>query len=441
VRNKRLCALVCSMLVIGSVLALWPAGVAAQDDFAGGEGTAENPYQISDWYHLDHVRDHLGDHFVLLNSFSAATVGYAELAAASANGGDGWQPIGDDGSPFTGSFDGKGYVIADHFISRGDQNFVGLFGHVGAGGVTTNLGVAGASVTGGSVVGGLVGVCDSGGTVSNCHASGGVTGSDGVGGLVGYCAYGTVSNCSATGSVTGSDLVAGLAGECGVGCTVSNCYASGSATATRSYVGGLMGWSGGTVSNCYASGSATGGEVVGGLLGSCESGDMVSNCYASGGVTGSDHVGGLVGLCQSGTVSNCFWDMQTSEMPSSSGGGTGKTTGEMLDMGTFTNWDIVSVASGELNPHSTWNIVDGRSYPFFGWYTMRFELKAGWNMVSVPRELPAGMNTVADVFKGEIVAIYTWNQTAKSYVVPDTVQADIGYWVAATEDKTICYVT
>jgi hypothetical protein len=97
----------------------------------------------------------------------------------------------------------------------------------------------------------------------------------------------------------------------------------------------------------------------------------VSNSYSSGNVTGeqwSSYIGGLVGG-STGTVSNSFWDIETSGRPTSAGG-TGKTTVEMRGVGTFSGaaWNIVAVAnSGTRNPSHIWNIVDGETYPFLSW--------------------------------------------------------------------------
>ncbi len=49
---------------------------------------------------------------------------------------------------------------------------------------------------------------------------------------------------------------------------------------------------------------------------------------------------------------------------------------------------------------------------------VELSLATGWNMVSVPLELAEGEDTIAAVFQGEIVAIYTWDPVAKSYTVP-----------------------
>jgi len=69
-----------------------------------------------------------------------------------------------------------------------------------------------------------------------------------------------------------------------------------------------------------------------------------------------------------GTVSDSFWDTQTSGQDTSDGG-SGKTTEGMTDFDTFdgVGWDITTVDPGETNPNYTWNIVDTVTYPFQSW--------------------------------------------------------------------------
>jgi len=86
-------------------------------------------------------------------------------------------------------------------------------------------------------------------------------------------------------------------------------------------------------------------------------------------VTSGWFFGGLIGSNYNVvSVSNSFWDIETSGQ-STSEGGTGKTTVEMQDIATFIGaaWDIIAVAPGERNPAYTWNIVDGQTYPFLSW--------------------------------------------------------------------------
>jgi hypothetical protein len=163
--------------------------------FAGGNGTAESPYQIADWHHLDMVRSYLDCHFILINDLDSTTTGYEGLVGRAAHRGWGWEAIGiahpyGPFTPFAGSFDGNGYQIRDLFINRPGQIEVGLFGVVGKGGVIENVGVVNAIITGEGHVG-LVGT--NLGTVRNSYFIGNVTGEYYVGGVVGGSA-GTVSN-------------------------------------------------------------------------------------------------------------------------------------------------------------------------------------------------------------------------------------------------------
>jgi len=332
--------------------------------FAGGNGTAEYPYQIADWWHLDNVRNYLSSHFIVISDLDSNSIGYMELASATANEGKGWQPIGSTAvnDAFVGSFDGQGYEICDLFIDRPDEPDVGLFGVVEELGVIENVGVVNGNVTGNGDAGSLVGKNE--GTVSNSYATGNVTGNLNVGSLVGWNFEGTITDTYSTGNVTGLDNVGGLVGW-NTG-TMSNSYATGGVTGNTS-VGGLTGKNAGTASNSYATGSVTGDDNIGGLVGKNDNTGTVSNSYSTGSVTGNTHVGGLMGRNQ-GTESNSFWDTETSGQATSDGG-TGKTTEEMMDITTFTGagWDMTSVNPGEINPAYTWNIVDDETYPFLSW--------------------------------------------------------------------------
>jgi len=194
-----------------------------------------------------------------------------------------------------------------------------------------------------------------------------VTGHEAVGGLVGVNWQGTVSNCYSSGNVTGYYRVGGLAGS-GAG-TVSNSYSRANVTGMV-FVGGLVGYNRNTVSNSYSTGNVT-GNLAGGLVG--ENDGTVSDSYSTGSVSGNEGVGGLAGfdlyVLGEGTVSNSFWDTQTSGQATSAGG-TGKTTAEMQDIATFSGaaWDIIAVANaGTRNPTCIWNIVDKQTYPFLSW--------------------------------------------------------------------------
>ena len=346
--------------------------------------------EIWNWYDLDEIRNDLGGHYLLMNDLDSETMGYGELASVAANQGKGWKPIGTSDDPFTGSFDGQGNEISGMFISRPDEYSVGLFGAIGVGAIVQNIRMLNADVAGEWLVGGLVG--GNWGDVINSYASGTVSGEDCVGGLVGGNSGGVSNSCSAA-NVTGHWDIGGLLGCSDSNGTVISSYSVGNVNGewavgglmggnlggvvTKSfsdsgvmgddYVGGLVGDNQGTVSDSYSIGSVNGEWYVGGLVGDNDSSGTVSNSYASGSVVGYSSVGGLVGS-NWGTVSNAFWDTDTSGTNESEGG-TGKTTTEMSDIATFSTvgWNIIAVASAQTDPAYIWNIVTGETYPFLSW--------------------------------------------------------------------------
>ena len=379
-----------------------------------GCSTPRSSIEIWDWHDLDAIRNNLDASCLLMRDLDSTTDGYSELASETANQGRGWQPIGSEDKPFTGICDGQGFEISDLFIGRADTGHVGLFGFVGENGVINNIGVVNAYVVGEFCVGGVVGINwgavsnsysdgtvsgsdqvggligGNGGSVSNSYSTGVVSGDRHVGGLMGAC-NGPVSNSHFTGSVSGESRIGGLVGGIG-GTTLSNSYSDGSVSGSDQ-VGGLVGYSYGTVIRCYSIGSVTGDSYTGGLIGfnretvsdSCSSANVssgwltgglvgqnrgtVSKCYSTGAVTGDADVGGLVGRNYEGTVSNSFWDTQTSGQ-STSDGGTGKNTAEMQDITTFSGatWDIIEVANPDSrDPSCVWNIVNNMTCPFLSW--------------------------------------------------------------------------
>lgn len=65
--------------------------------------------------------------------------------------------------------------------------------------------------------------------------------------------------------------------------------------------------------------------------------------------------------------------------------------------------------------------------------SLDISLQAGWNMVSVP--LHPGNSSVSAVFPG-VAAVYTWDPVSKGYIMPATIEANKGYWVAVTGNTT-----
>jgi hypothetical protein len=245
-------------------------GAAAATDTAptcsnvGYETNASGWYEVENVSQLQCINAHgLGEEYVLVDDINAEDT---EHWNGESNP-KGFDPIGEDGDEFTGSFDGDGHTVSDLTIDRRNTNYVGLFGDVETGGVVTDTSMKRANVTGGDYTGILVG--STGGTVGRSSATGSVRGIDNVGGLVGENFDGIVSESFATGAVDGDYRVGGLVGWTRNGGTVSTSYATGTVSADTGHVGGLIGETNSdiTVRNSYAAGSTSGGTNQGGLAG------------------------------------------------------------------------------------------------------------------------------------------------------------------------------
>ncbi len=306
--------------------------------FAGGTGTAADPYQIATAAQLLSIGSDpnlLDKHFLLTADIDldpnlpTGRVFDKAIIAPDANA---TEP-GFQGLPFSGVFDGNDRRILHAIVKGGD--YVGLFGNIASSGEVKNLRVVDINMVGsGQYIGGLAGC--SAGTVARCYSMGSVGGRKWVGGLVGGT-YGTISDCYSSASVRGAEFLGGLAGYNGYG----------------------------RISTCYSKGSVRGGEYVGGLLGYNYFG-TVSICYSVGPVSGSVSIGGLAGSDNSFVISACFWDTQTSKRPFSAGG-TGKTTAEMKTAKLFLDakWDFVGeTANGTKD---IWWIDEGKDYPRLWW--------------------------------------------------------------------------
>ena len=292
--------------------------------FVGGTGTEGDPYQISTVKQLDAIRGDFHDgHFVLVNDLDFDGYEYSEDTDENAKG---WLPIGDETAPFSGSFDGGGYVILNLSISRAGEDYVGLFGALSSMGSLKDLGVEDVTVGGGERVGGLVGELS--GTLRSCYAKGQVTGTKFVGGLLGYSGdQGTVTSSYSASAVVGSTKVGGFMGH-NEG-TIRSCYSTGSVTGSGSSIGGFVGNNETTITSCYSTGSVTGsGSSIGGFVGNNET--TITSCYSTGSVTGGSAPGGFAGT-NVGTVDDSFWDTGTSGI-TTTGAGTGKTTAEMKEL-------------------------------------------------------------------------------------------------------------
>ena len=297
--------------------AIWNGTVAT--GFAGGNGTAGNPYKISTASQLAYMRQQVNNNVSGYNTSSVYYVLTNDIylndtsnwknwgTAAPART---WTPIGtyinSSSVGFAANFDGNGFAVKGVYvnITAGDA---GLFGYVTTGEIQ-NLGVEQSYIKGSSMYGdgkgGIAGYLD-GGSITNCYNTGTVTGSNSVGGIAGVLDAGRITNCYNTGTVTGSDFVGGIAGYSYD--RITNCYNTGTVTGSGNYVGGIAGYNyDASITNCYNTGTVTGSSPVGGIAG-YNDGGSITNCYNTGTVTGSSSVGGIAGYLDVGSsIKNCY---------------------------------------------------------------------------------------------------------------------------------------
>ena len=236
-----------------------------------------------------------GTAYTIVNSPSAVGLSGNYALGSNANGVS--SSIGTSGSPFTGTFTGLGHTVSGVNIQASGATDVGLFGYVGSSGVIRDLRLDGASVTGGSNVGALVGT--NAGTLRNVSvtgssvvkASGGAPG-DNFGGLVGVNAGGQITTAFSAAAVSGANTAGGLVGLNNG--SITNAKATGDVSGADG-AGGLVGYNNNTIDSSTASGKVRATNSAGGLAG--ENMGSITNSTASGSEVRADRdVGGLVGL-------------------------------------------------------------------------------------------------------------------------------------------------
>jgi len=272
------------------------------------------PFLISTIQDLDNIRNFRHGHFVQANDLDfndddsySKEEGWEDYKT-SLTSGVGFNPIGNaSATSFNGLFDGGIYVIRNLYINRSGTNYLGLFGYIEGAGKVRNTAIADASIIGQTYIGAIAGRSD--GTIAATYSSGIISASSFVGGIAGYN-YG--SGSSNVGVIINSYSMASI-----------------EASASTSRAGGVTGYNN----------SAT-----------------VENCYAAGGVAGNSATGGLVGSSSSAEVISSFWNLETTGQVSSSGGGVGISTWEMMTKSTFEDagWDFLS----------SWAIIEEESYPW-----------------------------------------------------------------------------
>jgi len=126
------------------------------------------------------------------------------------NDGAGWPSVGDATTPFTGTFNGNGFVLRNLVIDRSSATYVGFFGYVD-GATVTEFGLEGplTAITGASQVGALIGGAYNS-TLAQLYSVGRVDGNDYVAGLVGELNSSSLQNSWTDAVVSADSNAAGL---------------------------------------------------------------------------------------------------------------------------------------------------------------------------------------------------------------------------------------
>ena len=297
-----------------------------------------------------------------------------------------WIPIGEPGGfRFIGTLDGRHHTISNLTITAEQLEFsaAGLFGQLGTTAapgfviqniIMTNVSMDVVGSSGLSNYGCLAGNIIGRGSLSNCRVQGSIfntrtTGSTYLraGGFAGTITGTsnntiTVDKCSSNviftskGPSESLDIIGGFAGQIGSASgfeIITDCYATGSIvkgvpipTIDPTYYGGFVGLS----STAHATKMP-----------------LYINCYSATPIWDSFVLNKVGGFCGNDVVVvskpaqwvECYWDTDIG-VSDTDGSAVGKTTNQMYQEATFTNWDFDDI----------WTINEGSSYPTLRWQSI-----------------------------------------------------------------------
>ena len=330
--------------------------------FAGGDGTENNPFQISNKEQLIILSNFINDS---LTSAEYRSIYYkltADITFASDES-EQWTPIGKNSTDcyFAGHFDGNNHTITNLTITSYITGFTyyGLFGYIkgtqenpaeisNLGLIETNINLTGQSIVYGSIAGYLtytdVTNCYNTGDISttstsagtysggiagnisysnliNCYNEGNIIADSSfertrAGGIIGYTSSSTITDCYNLGNISGNSVnyayVGGISGYV-TSTQIENCYSSGTINSLKNgsydpYAGGIVGYASSTTSiiDCHNTGEITSVVYAGGISGL---GGDITNCYNTGSVTSTStsvntYAGGITGNGED--IANCY---------------------------------------------------------------------------------------------------------------------------------------
>ncbi len=312
--------LICCML-----LALLPVGAQAAS-FAGGSGTAEDPYQIATAAQLCAVNEDPAAHYVLTKDVDMQ---YCYD----------FEPIGNPAvGAFTGTFDGANHAVRNLTLDLPGEKYVALFGYLE--GTVESVKLENASINGGRYAAGIAAYADDDSIIRSCSTSGSIQATGSVistfgAGIAAYSS-GLVQNCRNAAYIEvikTSDVSryrGGVIGYYAGTAEITDCENRGELGRRDSNktnlcdAGGIVGYVDGTlrIRNC-----ANWGEAAAGIVLSCD-GIYAENCtnYGPAGFAGIvycvDGKAEIVGCTNNGEVKTQIHGVRSAGIASAVKSGT-----------------------------------------------------------------------------------------------------------------------
>ena len=255
------------MLLLVMAILMPYEGAWAQTKPTRGNGSVDNPYEISTAAELAWFRDYVNNESQYASATLTEDIDLSEFchaADAATNTEElSWDPIG-NGMMYCGTFDGNGKTIRNLYINSTIM-YKGFFGYANSGSIKNitfdNAKVKNTHYNGTGILTGAFEKC----TIENIK---------------------TLANCS----VEGTYNTGGIAGA-GAG-YISNCENRAMVNGTNN-VGGIVGYGEGSLQNSANYGDISGVAQVGNLIGFAAAVNL-NNVLGVGNVTATDQKGGLL---------------------------------------------------------------------------------------------------------------------------------------------------
>jgi len=253
--------------------------------------------------------------------------------------------IGNQGLSFTGGFNGNGKMIAGLHIETTANDYLGLFGNVGAGGAIKDLSLSDVEIYCGrgtvsgysDFVGTLAGVAEEDSHIVNCHVSGIINGGNYIGGVVGV-GDGNIISCSFNGIVVGMGGCGGVIGNIFESGRVERSCFKGVVSCENG--GGFVGVNFGNIEFCYAIGGVCSSQRSGGFVWINQPEGVIRECYSQALAYNNHEFGGFVGGNDDGVIQRCYACGARTFYDNDGAGANGFTSFGTTDNITECFWDI-----------------------------------------------------------------------------------------------------